>query len=84
MPSPVYASVLSLTSMEPLLFWPAVECDRTGIENILLTKIFYLVKIFHLGYSGCTDARKAAAGPLWGRGKESLALSTRQCALRHI
>ena len=27
MMSPVYGSVVSLTSMEPLLFWPALDCD---------------------------------------------------------
>ena len=27
MVSPVYSSVLSLVSMEPLLFWPALDCD---------------------------------------------------------
>ena len=55
--TPVYGSVLSLVSMEPLLFWPALDCDYTG-------------------YSGCTAARRAAAGESWGRGKDSPALLT--------
>ena len=55
--SPVYGSLLSLTSMEPLLFWPALDCDVSG-------------------YSGCTEARKEMAGQRWGRGKDSLELTT--------
>ena len=55
--SPLYASVLSLTSLEPLLFWPALDCDDSG-------------------YSGCTEARKEAAGQRWGRGKDSLERTT--------
>ena len=55
--SPVYGSLLSLTSLEPLLFWPALDCDVSG-------------------YSGCTEARKEAAGRRWGRGKDSLELTT--------
>ena len=55
--TPVYGSVLSLVSMEPLLFWPALDCDDTG-------------------YSGCTAARREAAGERWGRGKDSPTLLT--------
>ena len=31
--TPVYGSVLSLVTMEPLLFWPALDCDYSGYSG---------------------------------------------------
>ena len=44
-----YASVLSLSSLEPLVYWIARDCEEA--------------------YSGCTEARRLAAGDMWGLGK---------------